>query len=68
MGSMTSADDETGDAAAPEYARGGLVKGPDGGDTVAVLIDPRYERIFTAEEVRRYMAAKPGSRDALGGR
>ena len=62
---MTSTDDEAGNTAVPEYAKGGLVKGPDGGDSVPVFIDTRCERIFTGEEVRRFTAAKPGSRDAL---
>ena len=53
----------------PQYAPGGLVTGApaDIRDSVVVLIDTRYERIFTAGEVRRWMAAKPGSRDALQG-
>lgn len=60
-----ASDNESGGKPAPKYAPGGLVKGPDDSDSVLVFIDPHCERIFTAEEVQRYMAAKPGSRDAL---
>lgn len=64
MGPPETADGEQ----PPEFARGGLILGPDGEDSVRPWFewfDPRWERIFTAAQVRRYMAAKPGSRDAL---
>jgi hypothetical protein len=48
----------------PEFARGGLLPGPDGEDSIPVLIYPG-EHWYTAEQVRRFMAAKPGSRDTL---
>lgn len=60
-----ASDDEPGGEPAPEYAKGGLVLGPGGEDSVPAWIDLRCEHIYTAEQVRRYMAAKPGSRDAL---
>ena len=37
---------------------GGLVLGPDGQDSVPVWVDPRCERIVTAEQVRRM--SEPG--------
>jgi len=43
--------------AEPQFHPGGAVKGPGGSDTVPVLIDLRYERIFTAEHVKRLLAA-----------
>ena len=48
----------------PEFAQGGLVKGPDGKDSIPVLLDPG-EHWYTAAQVRDFMAAKPGSRDTL---
>ena len=50
----------------PEFAKGGLIKGPDGEDPIPVFLDPG-ERWYTAEQVQRTMAAKPGSRAALSG-
>jgi hypothetical protein len=55
---------ETDDEQPPEFARGGLVLDPGGEDSIPVLLLPG-ERWYTAEQVRRFMAAKPGSRDAL---
>jgi hypothetical protein len=55
-----TADDEQ----PPEFARGGLILGPDGEDSIPVFLHPG-ERWYTAGQVRRFMAAKPGSRDAL---
>ena len=48
----------------PEFAQGGLIKGPDGEDAILALLYPG-EHWYTAEQVRHFMAAKPGSRDAL---
>lgn len=55
MGYVT-ADDQPGDTRVPEFAKGGLVLGPDGEDSVLAWIDPRCEQIFTAEQVRRSTA------------
>ena len=54
------------DAGVPQYHPGGLVPWPDS-DTRLMLLGPG-ERWFTAEQARRFMAAKPGSRDALSAR
>jgi hypothetical protein len=56
----TPADDEQ----PPEFAKGGLVLGPGGEDSIPVFLYPG-ERWYTAEQAWRFMAAKPGSRDAL---
>ena len=47
----------TDEPAESRFHSGGIVEGPDGGDTVPVLIDLRKEQIFTAEQVKRLRAA-----------
>jgi hypothetical protein len=39
--------------AEPRFHPGGLIKGPDGSDSVPVLIDLSSERVFTREQVKR---------------
>ena len=61
MSAPRKADDEQ----TPEFARGGLVKSPDGGsDSVPVLL-LAGEHWYTADQVRRFMAAKPCGREAF---